>query len=520
MPMKKRTRRIFITVLVLIWTLGMFVTGRPSVMQVAEAAVPTAGAAQWVNSFTDVQPNDWFYYDVAYVNGNGLMAGTSANKFSPRMNLTRAMIVTILYREAGSPEVSGLTNHFSDVAGGTWYTDAITWAAKNGVVSGYGNGKFGPAEKVTREQLAVIIFNYAQFVNKGPVGQWAIRVDFKDIAAISDWAFEGVMFCRLQNIITGLPDGAFDPKGEATRAEAAAMLRRFIDNVIQPDNRRIIPAEYQTLSVNLFQDTWSKTEDGADLTGSAQFTAADSEFIALQGYLHDAELQPTDNAGNFTPDFSFTAGNSGQNGYDFVFTADNQLIMRNPVGLCTEVDVPASLLNGLKGFIAQIRNGQNDPGKTTAGLLKEIISCARYGLVINSPYGNQLVLDYLVNLWGDPGEDAYRDIPEAKGTYVTFPHRNVTVGMNKGMQVFEMCDTDRATIGRITFGDIKAALGQPVYDVQDGTGKRIVGYHINNDYNLEFVLTGNKERATVDHYNVLWPQGSVNIMAGDPGRQW
>ena len=145
------------------------------------------------------------------------------------MSLTRGMLITILYRAAGSPDVSGLADDaFGDVPFGQYYTDAVKWAAANGIVSGYGNGNFGAADNVTREQFAVILCRYAVFENKGPQGAWAVRLNFTDAEDISDWAVSGVMFCYMNGIIMGYPDGSFRPQGETTRAEAAAMLHRFL----------------------------------------------------------------------------------------------------------------------------------------------------------------------------------------------------------------------------------------------------------------------------------------------------
>ncbi|MCL2336675.1 MAG: S-layer homology domain-containing protein [Firmicutes bacterium] len=176
--------------------------------------------------FTDVHTGDWFYNDVQYVYDNKLMTGTGETLFSPEISTTRGMIVTILYRQAGSPSVSGLENQFSDIAAGQWYTDAVTWAAKNNIVSGYGNNKFGPADNITREQLASILYRYEQFSGHTPSNTMADK-QFADSNKISDYAKIPVNSLMIQGILSGKPGNLFDPQGMATRAEVAAMLHRF-----------------------------------------------------------------------------------------------------------------------------------------------------------------------------------------------------------------------------------------------------------------------------------------------------
>ncbi|MCL1982571.1 MAG: amidohydrolase family protein [Clostridiales bacterium] len=186
------------------------------------------------NPFEDVKESAWFYGDVMYAYENGLMNGTSTSPmlFSPEAALTRGMVVTVLWRMAGSSgdlaQAAG-GGQFSDVAEGAYYWQAVNWAASNGIVSGYGNGKFGPSDNITREQLAAILFRYAQFEGNGPVGAWAVRLDFADLDQLSEWAYDGTMFCYMKGVITGRPGNIFDPKGQASRAECAAMLHRFVE---------------------------------------------------------------------------------------------------------------------------------------------------------------------------------------------------------------------------------------------------------------------------------------------------
>jgi hypothetical protein len=195
----------------------------------ADAAPETITQQSRTNPFSDVNTSDWFHDYVSYVYEKGLMNGTSDTLFSPNTALTRGMVVTVLYRNADSPDVSLLANPFSDVAEDVWYTNAVKWASENGIVTGYGSGQFGPNDAITREQLALIIYNNAKLLGWGPQGAWAIPLNFVDKENISDWAIEAAMYCSMKGIISGKPGEIFDSRGEATRAEFAAVLKRFLE---------------------------------------------------------------------------------------------------------------------------------------------------------------------------------------------------------------------------------------------------------------------------------------------------
>jgi len=156
------------------------------------------------------------------------MNGTGAVTLGPDMSTTRGMIVTILYRAAGSPDVSGLSNPFSDVAGGQYYRDAVIWAAANGIVAGIGNGKYDPDANITRQDLAVILYRYAQWAGiELPVTQ--DYTGFTDDAHVANYAKDAIEAFFKAGIINGYPDGSFQPNGTATRAEVAAMIHRFFE---------------------------------------------------------------------------------------------------------------------------------------------------------------------------------------------------------------------------------------------------------------------------------------------------
>lgn len=180
--------------------------------------------------FNDVSANDWFASAVDYVTGKGMMNGTADNTFSPKANTTRGMIVTVLYRLENQPSTSAAS--FTDVASGAYYANAVAWANANGIVSGYGSGKFGPNDKVTREQLAAILYRYAQYKKYDvSVGEDTNILSYDDAQSISSYAIPAIQWACGAGVVTGKSGSKLDPKGNATRAEVAAMLMRFCENV-------------------------------------------------------------------------------------------------------------------------------------------------------------------------------------------------------------------------------------------------------------------------------------------------
>lgn len=180
--------------------------------------------------FNDVSANDWFASAVDYVTGKGMMNGTADNTFSPKANTTRGMIVTVLYRLENQPSTSAAS--FTDVASGAYYANAVAWANANGIVSGYGSGKFGPNDKVTREQLAAILYRYAQYKKYDvSVGEDTNILSYDDAQSISTYAIPAIQWACGAGVVTGKSGSKLDPKGNATRAEVAAMLMRFCENV-------------------------------------------------------------------------------------------------------------------------------------------------------------------------------------------------------------------------------------------------------------------------------------------------
>ena len=183
--------------------------------------------------FTDVVAGTWYYGAAAYAYNNGLFAGMTPTTFAPNATMTRAMLVSVLWRLAGEPAPKA-PNTFVDVPDGAWYTDAVTWAAENGVVSGIGGSRFDPSGFVTREQTAEILYNYAH--SKGyDVSARADLTAFPDAGSVSGWAEEALSWANAAGLINGtVRDGQtiLDPQGSASRAQVAMILMNYVEHVV------------------------------------------------------------------------------------------------------------------------------------------------------------------------------------------------------------------------------------------------------------------------------------------------
>ncbi len=181
-----------------------------------------------VNPYNDVDTDDWFYDDVLYVTLKDLMNGTDNGKFSPEITTDRAMLVTVLWRLEGCPVVDSPVA-FDDVADGLWYSDAIDWASANGIVNGYGVGKFGPTDQITREQIAAILNRYAAYKN------WTDGTALPMIPQYncSIWAENNVIWADMNGLLNGLGVDITDMTAKASRAELAAYLARFMQNIVK-----------------------------------------------------------------------------------------------------------------------------------------------------------------------------------------------------------------------------------------------------------------------------------------------
>lgn len=181
--------------------------------------------------FTDVDETDWFYDEVVYVYANGLMDGVGGNRFAPDTSTNRAMLATILYRLAGEPDVSG-DLPFTDVETGTWYTDAVLWAAQNGIVNGVEEGIFAPMNTLTREQLVTMLYRYAE-AEGYDVSAAADLSGYPDAGKVLSYAQKAMSWAVAEGIVAGMDDGTLNPAGNATRAQIATILMRFCESVAQ-----------------------------------------------------------------------------------------------------------------------------------------------------------------------------------------------------------------------------------------------------------------------------------------------
>ncbi len=197
----------------------------------AATVTPTAPETVDVSEkFNDVPEDAWYHDPVQWAFDKGLMNGVGDDVFDPDGTGTRAMVVTMLWRLAGEPEAAA--SDFGDVDDNSWYAQAVGWAESTGAVTGTGEDTFSPDVPVTREQLAVILYRYAQSKGLGFTGAWAFRLDYSDVGDISDYAYEAMCWMTMNGVITGMGDGTLAPGATANRAQIATMFQRF-DAIIE-----------------------------------------------------------------------------------------------------------------------------------------------------------------------------------------------------------------------------------------------------------------------------------------------
>ena len=195
-----------------------------TVNAVFQSIQPNEPETPWNNPFTDVSENEWHYDAVRFVHENGLMNGYGNNTFAPDANLSRAMLAQILYNKEGRPAASGIV--FTDVTSDAWNSEAVAWAAARGIVSGYGNGLFGPNDHITREQLAVMLWRYA-----GEPAATSKELHFNDVDEVSAYALDALCWATENGIINGKGGCILDPRGQATRAQVAQMLMNYLRKI-------------------------------------------------------------------------------------------------------------------------------------------------------------------------------------------------------------------------------------------------------------------------------------------------
>lgn len=193
--------------------------------KLAEISIPSNPGPG--KSFTDVSDNAWYKDDVAAATSLGLFAGTSSNQFSPDSPMTRGMLATVLYNLSGNVEYGLGTGKFSDVSGKAWYKDSVDWAQATGVVAGIGGGKYGPDNNITREQLVTMLYRYADFIGKADDKRTNIS-KFADSTKVSRYAQDAMEWAVAEGFVSGVGNNRLDPKGNATRAQVAAILTRFV----------------------------------------------------------------------------------------------------------------------------------------------------------------------------------------------------------------------------------------------------------------------------------------------------
>lgn len=201
----------------------------------------TMATTAFAADFSDVAQGAWYHEAVDFVSDEGLMAGVGGGRFEPNTSMTRGMLVTVLHRLEGTPAPTA-NSSFSDVAGGAYYAQAVTWAAENGIVAGIGNNQFAPNSLMTRQQFATILYRYAQYKGYDVTNQAELS-GFADANTVGSYAVDALRWAVGNGIVNGNGSNLM-PAGSATRAQAAAMLMRFVQNIVpsQPET----PAEPET----------------------------------------------------------------------------------------------------------------------------------------------------------------------------------------------------------------------------------------------------------------------------------
>ena len=276
------------------------------------AAVPFSAFTEarteldWVNPFTDVKESSWFYEDARFVNYYGMINGITKTTFEPNTPMTRGMLVTVLHRYEGEPEPKG-KNTFSDVSNTQYYAKPITWAAENGIVSGVGGNKFNPKGNLTREQIAKIMYGYAQL--KGYDVSASVNIStYPDAKKVSSWAKEYMSWANAAGLITGTNVGGvsyLDPQGSATRAQVAAIMRRFVETVAAPAAEAPTKAEFAQRLYLLAKELGANTERAERVTEFVD-AAVPAEMIPACVWLNGEGIMTADENGNFYPDRPLT----------------------------------------------------------------------------------------------------------------------------------------------------------------------------------------------------------------------
>ena len=210
-------------------TSALFQASSAAVVAVNGCYLPGNGTSENDSPYSDVDPEDWYYAAVLYTYENNIMSGVGGDEFSPNTNLDRAQIAQVLYNMEGTPSV-GDDSGFSDVDSGDWYFDAVTWAAENGIMDGYEGSTFGPVDDVTREQVAVVLYRYAQAKGYDTSAKGDLSA-FPDGSKVASWSRDAMSWATGIGLMLGDDSNNLVPQGTATRAQVAIMITRFCQNI-------------------------------------------------------------------------------------------------------------------------------------------------------------------------------------------------------------------------------------------------------------------------------------------------
>lgn len=224
------------------------------VMAIVAASTIAASAASAAD-FTDVKPTAWYYGAVDYAARENLFAGTGNGKFSPNVGMTRGMFVTVLGRRAGVSDAKPFTSRFSDVQVKDYFSPYTEWAAKYDIVSGTGNGRFSPNDRITREQMAAMLYRYAKLTGGGDILNGTEILRFPDTGDVSNYAKEAMTWAVDKGIING-SDGRLDPKGTATRAQVAQVFLNAKDVLTKMEI-----SEPDVPTLELFTTSWAEDQN-------------------------------------------------------------------------------------------------------------------------------------------------------------------------------------------------------------------------------------------------------------------
>ena len=323
-----KANRILSFVLALVMTVGTLIAG-------------TAVSAE-ESLYKDVKTSRWSYEDIKYVTEEGLMTGTGNGKFSPAEAMTRAMVVTVLYRLQGSPEVD-YTGIFTDVKKGTWYTDAVIWASRNGIVNGIGDGKFAPMKAVTREELAAIIMRYAPQECIDTEERADITV-YSDYGRVHDYAKDALSWANAIGLITGVTKTTLEPRGTATREQVAASLRRFIEfdgyKYLLAYNEPTVFTTYTEKEYPLVTDADIYVAVDGNDANSGSIDAPIASFARAKEMVREKKATATEEI-----KVAFKAGNYGSL-ENLTFTAEDSGTAEVPITYCAYGDGDVIFLNG------------------------------------------------------------------------------------------------------------------------------------------------------------------------------